>query len=327
MHNSKSKAFSLIELSIVILIIGILVAGITQSSRLVTQMKLSSARSLTTSSPVSSIKGLALWLEPTLEDSFASNESEDAAAITVWNDTNPQTTQPLYAVAQTGTVADPKANPHTPPATNPVDIAYEDNAINGLPAVNFTSSATTYSPGKRLTLSTTYVSGAANYFLFTNVNNTVPPVTSSKSTTFIVYKKTATTNAPRTLLWNGATKTEGWGYEEITGGFRQFSSTTPSVGTVAMATIPEIATMTINGTGAAPSVYINGSGAGIAGVSTILTPATGFFIGNANALGTPATPFVGYIAEVIVYDGVLKDSDRKSVEAYLGKKYGIKVTT
>ncbi len=37
---SLKKAFSLIELSIVILIIGILVAGVTQSSRLVLAMKL-----------------------------------------------------------------------------------------------------------------------------------------------------------------------------------------------------------------------------------------------------------------------------------------------
>lgn len=37
------KAFSLIELSIVILIIGILVTGVTQSSRLVRQMKIASA--------------------------------------------------------------------------------------------------------------------------------------------------------------------------------------------------------------------------------------------------------------------------------------------
>ena len=40
------KAFSLIELSIVILIIGILVTGIVQSSRLVNQMKLQTARNL-----------------------------------------------------------------------------------------------------------------------------------------------------------------------------------------------------------------------------------------------------------------------------------------
>ncbi|MFM7621060.1 MAG: prepilin-type N-terminal cleavage/methylation domain-containing protein, partial [Alphaproteobacteria bacterium] len=50
--QNLNKAFSLIELSIVILIIGILVAGVTQSSRLVNQFRLTSARNITLSSPL-----------------------------------------------------------------------------------------------------------------------------------------------------------------------------------------------------------------------------------------------------------------------------------
>jgi len=59
----SNKAFSLIELSIVILIIGILVAGVTSSSRLVKRMKIITAQNLTTSSPISSIKDLIFWYE------------------------------------------------------------------------------------------------------------------------------------------------------------------------------------------------------------------------------------------------------------------------
>jgi prepilin-type N-terminal cleavage/methylation domain-containing protein len=47
MKKKLLKAFSLIELSIVILIIGIVVAGVTQSSRLVRQMRLASVKSMT----------------------------------------------------------------------------------------------------------------------------------------------------------------------------------------------------------------------------------------------------------------------------------------
>ena len=35
--------------------------------------------------------------------------------------------------------------------------------------------------------------------------------------------------------------------------------------------------------------------------------------------------YSGHISEVIVFEGVLKIADRKEVESYLGKKYGIKV--
>ena len=47
LKKNLHKAFSLIELSIVVLIIGILIAGITQGSRLVRQSRLVVARSLT----------------------------------------------------------------------------------------------------------------------------------------------------------------------------------------------------------------------------------------------------------------------------------------
>ena len=69
-HKNIKKAFSLIELSIVILIIGILVAGVTQSSRLVSQFRLLSARNITQSSPVHSIKDLLIWLETTSTKSW-----------------------------------------------------------------------------------------------------------------------------------------------------------------------------------------------------------------------------------------------------------------
>ena len=86
----NNKAFSLIELSIVILIIGILVAGVTQSSRLIKAMKIQSAKSLTVSSPVPSFKNVTLWLESTLSESFDSAEAQDQLQISTWKDINPQ---------------------------------------------------------------------------------------------------------------------------------------------------------------------------------------------------------------------------------------------
>jgi len=83
LNKNFKKAFSLIELSVVVLIIGILIAGITQSSRLVRAMKLNTARSLTRSSDVNSIRNLTAWFDATAEGVFSSSCSTNTVADNV----------------------------------------------------------------------------------------------------------------------------------------------------------------------------------------------------------------------------------------------------
>ena len=59
------KAFSLIEISVVIVIIGILIAGISNGIDLYQDYRLTSARNLTKNAPISRIPDLKLWLETT----------------------------------------------------------------------------------------------------------------------------------------------------------------------------------------------------------------------------------------------------------------------
>lgn len=115
------KAFSLIELSIVILIIGILVAGVIQSSRLIQQFRLSSARSLTQSSPVSSMEGLVLWVEATSVASIADSETENGQTVSNWYDINPTTTNKNNAAQ----------------ATAGFRPTYVSNCMNSLPCLRF----------------------------------------------------------------------------------------------------------------------------------------------------------------------------------------------
>ena len=72
MKIKNKTAFSLIELSIVILIVGILVAGVVQTSRLVTRMRILNAQTVTRSSEIHLIKGLSVWIETVSEKSFDS---------------------------------------------------------------------------------------------------------------------------------------------------------------------------------------------------------------------------------------------------------------
>ncbi len=122
------KAFSLIELSIVFLIIGILVAGVTQSSRLIKQMRLQVAQNITYSSPINSIKDLKIWLETSQARSINSATNglnpDNNDKISSWNDISPQLIT--------------KINPsQTNDSLRPIYV--ETSPINNLPALKFNS--------------------------------------------------------------------------------------------------------------------------------------------------------------------------------------------
>ena len=123
MTKKPNKAFSLVELSIVILIIGVLIAAAGQGIDLLQDARLSAARMLTQSSRVASIKGLSLWLETTSENSFSASEAADGSTVTSWNDINPQ--------------ANLKNNFTATGAAKPI---YKTNIMNNLPAVLFDGS-------------------------------------------------------------------------------------------------------------------------------------------------------------------------------------------
>ena len=120
----RNKGFSLIEISVVLLIIGVLIAGISQGIDLYSEFKIKTAQKLTINSPVSRIEGLALWLETTLEKSFQTkmvNNSE----VPQWNNISPFDLDVKNAFSY---------------STNPQPIYLEDH-INGLPAIQFKNSS------------------------------------------------------------------------------------------------------------------------------------------------------------------------------------------
>jgi len=80
------RGFSLIEVSAVIVIIGILIAGVFGGVSLIKKARIQAAQTLTKSSPIAGIPSNALWLESSLEDSFLDSESSDTDAISTWND-------------------------------------------------------------------------------------------------------------------------------------------------------------------------------------------------------------------------------------------------
>lgn len=308
--KNKSRAFSLIELSIVILIIGVLIAGVTQASRLVRQSKLTTAKTLTQSSAVNSIKGLVLWLEPTMDNSFKSSEAVDTTALTTWYDINPQVSIPNTFTASSAS------------------IKYKANgATNALPAVQFAGTA-----------------ASSQYFTGTNYIDT--PF--SAYTIFYVARSTNLT-AANTVFYNGtytgtATTSTGFGVRLTTSGYTNFqgyntsgaltavTGTSAAVANQAAADIVCITVAPNSVLGVAtttPAILSYRNGA--ADISTTLsanfaTPTTSMYIGNRRAQSALDEAFIGEVSEIIVFDNVLKKSDRQEVEKYLSKKYAITIT-
>lgn len=79
MIKHPHKAFSLIEISVVILIIGILIAGISTGVDLFYDSRLATAQSLTKNAPVTRIEGLFAWIETTSPESFSSAPKDGAS--------------------------------------------------------------------------------------------------------------------------------------------------------------------------------------------------------------------------------------------------------
>jgi prepilin-type N-terminal cleavage/methylation domain-containing protein len=304
MNKNTKQAFSLIELSVVILIIGILVAGITQSSRLIRQFTLSSARSLTKSSPVASISGIVGWFETTLEESFGGVEPEEdldggANGIATWFDINPQS-----AV---------KNNATSPAEINNPGYAVASNNINGLPVLNLNNPTLST---QHLRFDGTSLAGS-NYSVF---------IVEQRSTGDGMYKyMIASANpigAQNELLQVGYRSDA-----QITWG--QFNNDLDI--NIATFSVPEprIHSLVFNQQSATPKIYfINGAqqilnNNGSPNASQPLTRFTnatfGFYATDQNVY------YQGGIGEIIIFNRALRNQDRRLIEEYLAQKWKIRI--
>lgn len=122
--NKFRRAFSLIEVSAVILIIGIVIAGLFTGGLIVSKSRLAAAESLAKSSPIRSIKENILWLETSLSGSISDTEANSGTAVTSWNDQSISTNKPSVVAVGTG--------------------ATYSNTINSVHAIKFTGSSSNY---------------------------------------------------------------------------------------------------------------------------------------------------------------------------------------
>ena len=289
MKKKLKNAFSLIELSIVILIIGILVAGVTSSSRLIKRMKITVAQNLTQSSPVPSIKDLSVWYETSLDKSFIDTEESDGTPVTNWFDNNIQSSF-KYDFKQPTLANQPK---------------YSEGIINNLPALKF--------------------DGVDDHMVASSVG-----ISGKGLTAFLVGQRVAYGGSFQVSLAGLAL---GQADDTISGSvvaFADFGSY--FISGTSLQWFNNGVTHQGNGApyildtvfyGTTNYIYLNGA------PNTAYSITTSFIIDSLRVgckySTAPAYFYNGYISEIIIYNRALNTEERKAVEAYLSKKYSIKV--
>jgi prepilin-type N-terminal cleavage/methylation domain-containing protein len=83
-RRTKHGAFSLLEVSVVLIIVGIFTAGIFIADGMIKKFRITAAQSLTKSSPIAGINDSALWLESSLDTAFSNSEAETGTALSGW---------------------------------------------------------------------------------------------------------------------------------------------------------------------------------------------------------------------------------------------------
>lgn len=292
--NYNLNAFSLVELSIVILIIGILVAAISSGTKIYYNMKLVAARSLTSSSPVSKMKNLELWLETTSLASFSNKIPENNEKISEWYDINPQSSLKIKATTY---------NDNTRPT-------YEENTINNLPTIR--------------------LDGQNNCML---VDLDIRRRKEPNITIFLVYEKKLPTynqNAANAILGNDGSWARWILTYRATGPGVSNGSGPITINEIATPDYPMILThISQIGVANGSSVQLNRNFANIKytenlSISESNKLAIGSYASNCN-VGNSGTTSNANIGEIIIFSRVLNNNEIESIEDYLSQKWRIKL--
>ena len=286
--NKKTKkfAFSLIELSIVLLVIGILMVGVSQGYNLVRSAQISNARSITAKSPILQIQGLLAWYETSMKESLDQSKLKDGDSISTWKDISPNSILNGYNQLTT---------------TASANIAFAQSSINKIPSIKFTGSS-------KLSLAnfTQGASSQATVFLVVKLNY-VPDTTNYKT----IFDGNST-NFSFSIRSNGIQINTG-------------SSVVSSDVANSFLNSGEYA-IAIYFNGSNSKVYVNDTdsmfGGSVINNPSGTNQLTGLTLGN-NRAGTNG--FSGFISEVAIFNRVIKAGERKEIFNYFSKKYKIAI--
>jgi prepilin-type N-terminal cleavage/methylation domain-containing protein len=320
MNKITKKAFSLTEISIVILIIGILLASVTKGKNILHKSKLRSAQNLTAKSPVNNIYSLAFWYETSMDKSFVENENYQGTFITKWLDINPQSTIKYNAYG--GQNSSATNFYYTINSGNVSGPQYIKKGINDIPTLRFDNSGSNNryvavdpkirnQKGKSFTFFMVLrYNGGDGYFLdrsCLNSNNIAVECGSSVTAGMPLFSASIDSSKIIHMYFKSRTN-QGPLYFSIN---RSVSENESFIITMQRNYNQNVTT------------YVNGTKS-----SNNPSENTGPIDFDAFKIGAHSQSDHEInvdISEVIFFNDQIKNIDRESVEAYLGQKYKIRV--
>jgi hypothetical protein len=289
------KAFTMLEISIVFLIVAILIGGIYQGLDMYYDMRLNVARSITTKSPINATPNLTLWLETTSKNRFLEKTLINNQNISQWNDINPQKVAKLN-FTQSTVGNQPK---------------YVERSINNLPSLRFDNQ-------QMLTINNLKISEL---------------VKSNQATIFLVQNSFSGDTTTSAFGWSDSMKTVRLLTHTGNGAITfDFGICCPTSSRLSTSTIPKFldraTIITYRKNISKNDIIVNlKEKTASSSVSTDSIPGelTGTF-----AIGKYPPDdnywFKGLIGEFVIFDRALTDNEKLKIEEYLSEKWAIKLT-
>jgi len=332
------KGFSLVEISIVLLIIGILISGILVGQDLILDAKIKSAQNLTRTSPVNKIPDLTLWLDVNAEKSLISTLAVNRCllkymsyqdllgneTICAWRDIN---SQKSLNTDLSNKIA---LSINTTHALNAMPT-YVVNGIGGLPSLYFDG-------GDYLISSIPPSTDVANTIFDVDLYSLL---SSSEVSFFIVQQFEGTPTSasnPSTLFYNTTdflvrsndrTTANGAAPADYTPTLK-FGNDNHRLSTVLSSTItaPQVLAFTRDATSVKLTINsVNQAVSPSPTSTTISNSSAPIYLGTEGlSSGNLVNAFKGKISEIIVFNRRISERERIQVENYLLQKYKIKKT-
>jgi len=321
-NKKLSKGFSLVELSVVVVIVMVMISGLLQSSRIIGSMRVNTARNVTQSSAMPWVNYIVSWQDSTAEDAFKEEETDDGDKISRWNGAEVRYSDRINLI---------QSNSNN-------QASYKANGMFGLPSVLF--------------------DGTDDFFESERTEQDV--LTYRSASIFGVFEAVEiNTTDKRTIFFNPA---DNCGLElEIShssdnkSGNLAVSSNSGCGGTPNATSSPF--GFFVNNEKVVMSIIIFSSPTDLGSTANIKFFKNGFLL-DSNQVGSnsynsslintlksysanshkfylgatkatensqPKNFFKGMIGELIIFNRSLNNEDRKEIEKYLGRKWGVKV--